>query len=99
MHAAIAISPSSGPCRFAAQILQPACQHDRDPDQRDIRVPVRARLCAHLDQPDHRNQRSEIPEPTDREIRLRGAPFQMTNAVIAASASAARIACHAGIAS
>ena len=36
---------------------------------RYIREAIRARRRADLNQPDHRKQRSEVPEPTDEQVR------------------------------
>ena len=56
-------------CRPAGDVQSLKCRaraprkNDENSNRRHIHVPVRQGLCSHLDQTDHRDQRSEKPEP------------------------------------
>ena len=44
-------------------------QHHERTDQRQVRVTIRHRLGADLDQADHRHQRHQVPAPTNQQLR------------------------------
>ena len=44
-------------------------QGDQEADQREVREPIGHRLAADLHQADHRQQRDQVPEPADHQVR------------------------------
>src|SRR5260370_4703405 len=45
-------------------------RRDAEPDLRQVSVTISMRLAPNLDQPDHRQQHDQVPEPADDKIRL-----------------------------
>ena len=50
--------------------------HDKQPDERNVRITIRQRLHPHLHQADHRDQRAQEPQPPDGQDRTAPRPPQ-----------------------
>ena len=55
------------PGRLATIRFDPPGQGNEQAHQGDIRVPIRHGLGSHLDDPDDRNQRAQVPQPADEQ--------------------------------
>ena len=66
-------TPAPGPSP-GGELRDGPRQHDENADERDVGVPVRHALSAHLDESDHGQERDCVPEPSHRDVRSAARP-------------------------